>query len=208
MAAQSRPARNRKGRSRSSLGAFFLGFLCAVLALALGAYAWLHFGHPPAALARLGSRPLTPTLIPSSDPVRNPHPPLASHPAVPVLQPPFGISEDVYEAGARIYGKSCASCHGTPGHDGTLASSTTPRALQMWKKHPNGGGVGLSGREPGEIFYKTKYGIPLAGMPAYQHIYSDTQIWQISLLLKNAGQPLPDPVSALLSSTPKAPATP
>ncbi len=208
MAAQSKPARNRKGRSKSSLGAFLLGFLCAILALALGAYAWLHLGHSPAALGRLVSHPLAPTPTSTPTPVRTSHPNIPPHPTVELVQPPFGISEEVYEAGAKIYRKSCASCHGAPGHDSILASSTTPPALQLWKRHPHSSVVGLSSHEPGEIFSRIKYGVPLAGMPAYQHVYSDTQIWQVSLLLKNAGQPLPDPVLDLLSSTRKAPATP
>ncbi len=39
-------------------------------------------------------------------------------------------------------------------------------------------------------------------MPAYKHILTSTQIWQIALLLKNADQPLPDPVRALLIRNP------
>jgi len=35
-------------------------------------------------------------------------------------------------------------------------------------------------------------------MPSYQHILSDAEIWDVSLLLKNADQPLPDPVKAAL----------
>jgi hypothetical protein len=35
-------------------------------------------------------------------------------------------------------------------------------------------------------------------MPAYQHLYSDTQMWDVALLLKSADQPLPDPVMKLL----------
>jgi hypothetical protein len=38
-------------------------------------------------------------------------------------------------------------------------------------------------------------------MPSYKHILSDTQMWQVSLLLKNADQPLPDPVVQILTGT-------
>ena len=42
-------------------------------------------------------------------------------------------------------------------------------------------------------------GIRLTGMPAYGHVLTDTQSWQIALLLKNADQPLPDPVREILA---------
>jgi mono/diheme cytochrome c family protein len=34
-------------------------------------------------------------------------------------------------------------------------------------------------------------GIRLTGMPAFKDILSETQIWQVSLLLANADKPLP-----------------
>ncbi len=37
-------------------------------------------------------------------------------------------------------------------------------------------------------------------MPSYAHILTDTQIWQLALLLKNAGGDLPDPVVKLLNT--------
>jgi mono/diheme cytochrome c family protein len=37
-------------------------------------------------------------------------------------------------------------------------------------------------------------------MPAYQHVLTDEQMWDVSLLLKNADQQLPDPVMAILKS--------
>jgi hypothetical protein len=36
-------------------------------------------------------------------------------------------------------------------------------------------------------------------MPSYSHLLTDTQMWQVSLLLKSADQPLPDPVMAILN---------
>jgi hypothetical protein len=35
-------------------------------------------------------------------------------------------------------------------------------------------------------------------MPTYQNLLSDSDIWDVSLLLKNADQQLPDPVMKLL----------
>jgi mono/diheme cytochrome c family protein len=43
-------------------------------------------------------------------------------------------------------------------------------------------------------------GIRLTGMPAFNHVLSDTQMWQVTLLLKNADQQLPDPVIKILTT--------
>jgi thiosulfate dehydrogenase len=59
--------------------------------------------------------------------------------------------------------------------------------------------VGVSDDEAGETYWKVANGIRLTGMPAYNHVLSDTQMWQVSLLLKNANQQLPDPVVKILT---------
>jgi mono/diheme cytochrome c family protein len=110
-------------------------------------------------------------------------------------QPPFGISEDVFESGAHIYKARCAQCHGTPGRN--APASPQPAALQLWKKGIHGG-IGVSAKDPGDTFEKTRDGIEHTGMPSYHRLLTDTQIWQVTLLLKNADQPLPDPVQQIL----------
>jgi thiosulfate dehydrogenase len=113
------------------------------------------------------------------------------------VEPPFGISEDVFEGGAKVYHARCASCHGTPGHDGAAGRALKPAALQLWKKTA-AGGVGVSDIEVGETYRKIANGIHSTGMPAYSKLLTDTQMWQVSLLLKNADKELPAPVSRLL----------
>jgi mono/diheme cytochrome c family protein len=58
--------------------------------------------------------------------------------------------------------------------------------------------VGVSDDEPGETYWRVAHGIRLTGMPAYKDTLSDTEIWQVSLLLKNADKELPDPVVKIL----------
>ena len=120
--------------------------------------------------------------------------------------PPFGTSEDVFEAGARIYKTQCADCHGTPGHDVDYAAHMYPRAPQLWKKHRNGDVVGVSDDEAGETYWKVANGIRLTGMPSFDHVLSDTQMWQVSLLMKNANKELPLPVAQILNAPASTPA--
>jgi mono/diheme cytochrome c family protein len=75
-----------------------------------------------------------------------------------------------------------------------------PTAPQLWKAHRKGKVVGVSDDEPGETYWKVANGIRLTGMPAYDHVLTDTQMWQVTLLLKNADQPLPDPVMKILTA--------
>ncbi|WP_263374193.1 c-type cytochrome [Granulicella aggregans] len=175
-------------RKKSSSGGFGWGFLLGLVVAAAAAFAYFKFGMTP---AHVPDKPLP--FERAAAPVS---PPPVPHPERAIRTPPFGTSEDVFEAGAHIYKIRCASCHGTPGHDGALALSTNPPARQLWKRH--GDAAGVSGLEPGLIYGKIADGVPQNGMPAYAGQLSETQIWQVSLLLKSAGQQLPDPVMAIL----------
>jgi mono/diheme cytochrome c family protein len=50
----------------------------------------------------------------------------------------------------------------------------------------------------GETYWKVTNGIRLSGMPAFNHVLNQTQMWQVSLLLANADKPLPPGVLTLL----------
>jgi hypothetical protein len=55
-----------------------------------------------------------------------------------------------------------------------------PKPPQFFKGH------GVTDDSPGETYWKVQNGIPLSGMPAYGLSLNDQQLWQVSLLLKNA----------------------
>ncbi len=114
---------------------------------------------------------------------------------------PIPANETNYLAGAQIYKDHCAVCHGLPGQDKTaIASGMYPRPPQLFK------GKGVTDDEPGESYWKILNGIRLTGMPGYKSTLSETQMWQVSLLLANADK-IPDSVkSALAPAPPPAPA--
>jgi thiosulfate dehydrogenase len=176
------------GRSAGRLGPFVVGFLSAMVVIFGLALASLRFGHPPVAVA-------DPPFPLEKQVVRVP---LDDRTANELEKPPFGTSEDVFEAGAKIYATSCASCHGTARREVRFAHWMYPAAPQLFRKHSTTKVVGVSDDDPGVTFWKIKNGIRLTGMPAFHRIYSDAQIWDVALLLKNADQPLPDPVMNLL----------
>lgn len=178
-----------RGKSGGGAGKVLLGFILGVIAVVVVVYAYFQWGSPPVATADKPF-PFEKAIVSV---------PLNARIQKQIQKPPFGVSEDVYEGGAKVYRDQCASCHGTPGKDVKFAEHMYPNAPQLWKKHPRGKVVGVSDDEPGETYWKVANGIRLTGMPAYNHVLNDTQMWQVSLLLKNADQQLPDPVVKLLT---------
>jgi hypothetical protein len=170
-------------------GRFLLGFVVGLVVVAAGVAGYLRFGALPVAVADKAF-PFEKAIV---------HVPLNARIEREMKTAPFGTSEDVFEAGAHVYKAECASCHGTPGHDVAFAKWMYPSAPQLWKKHARNNVVGVSDDEPGETYWKVANGIRLTGMPSYEHVLTETQMWQVSLLLKNADQQLPDPVMGILT---------
>jgi mono/diheme cytochrome c family protein len=186
---QERDLKMAKKSGSGGFGKFILGFVVALLLAAVCVAVYFRFGAPPVAVAD-APFPFEKAIVQL---------PLESRIHREMQTAPFGTSEDVFEAGAHVYHNECASCHGTPGHDVGYAKYMYPNAPQLWKKHSHGNVVGVSDDEPGETYWKVANGIRLSGMPAYKHVLSETQMWQVSLLLKNADQQLPDPVQQILN---------
>jgi len=81
----------------------------------------------------------------------------------------------------RALHATLAVCHGLPGQP------TTAIARDMFPKPPAlMQGKGVTDDEPGETYWKVVHGIRLTGMPGFRDSFSDTQSWQVSLLLANA----------------------
>ena len=173
--------------TQGRIGFFLLGVAATVVAIFFGGYIYLKYGNPPVATAD-PSFPMEAQIV---------HVPLGVRIKREMQSPPFGPDDQVYEAGAEIYVKQCASCHGTPGHDVPFAKSMFPKAPQLWKKHENGV-VGVSDDEVGETYWKVDNGIRLTGMPSYQKVLSKTEMWQVAWLMKSADKPLSPHVQTTL----------
>lgn len=173
-------------------GGFLLGVIVTLVVVVGGVWGYLKFGSLPVATSDKPF-PLEAQIV---------HLPLHARIQHEMQQPPFAANEQVDQAGAQIYVQQCAACHGTPGHDSELAQWIYPRAPQLWKKHGKGNVVGVSDDDAGETYWKVKNGIRLTGMPSFQHLLSDEQMWDVALLLKSADQPLSPQVSSTLSGKP------
>jgi mono/diheme cytochrome c family protein len=84
-------------------------------------------------------------------------------------------------AGARIYREHCAVCHGRNGQPETaIAKGMFPHPPQLFTGH------GVTDDPAGETYWKAANGIRLTGMPGFKASLSETQLWQVSLMLANA----------------------
>ena len=116
----------------------------------------------------------------------------------PLAQPPIPADAANLTAGAQIYREHCSVCHGLPGRQETaIAKGMFPEPPQLLR------GQGVTDDPPGETYWKASNGIRLSGMPGFQKSLSDTQLWQVSLMLANANK-LPPAATAVVSQPPPA----
>jgi len=180
------------------MGRVLLGIVLGVLLVPVAVLVWFHYGAVPVAV---NDRPFPDEQLVTSFPLN------ARIDRELVKTPPIQPDEDTLVAGAHIYSDQCAVCHGFHGKPSRFGTHMFPTAPALWEKHRNGSVVGVSDDPPGETFWKVKNGIRLTGMPAYKEMLTETQMWQVSLLLANADKPLP-PAAVTILNGETSPATP
>lgn len=170
---------------------FLLGLIIGLVVVPLVGYEYVVTGHMPVATAAK-ALPFERTLAHKALNIR-----------VGQEMPktvPLQADEAAYTAGVPIYRDNCAVCHGLPGQDQTaIAKGMYPKPPQLFK------GKGVTDDEPGETYWKVANGIRLTGMPAFDRSLSQTQMWQVSLLLANADKL---PVSVKQALVPAAASVP
>ena len=167
------------------LKGLILGILLGLLLIAGTVYFYFSTGRAPVAtsappmpmekaLARTGLHAYLDRL---------PHPP----PQVPA-------DEANLIAGAKVYKDECAVCHGLPGEPkSALAQGMFPVPPQLFH------GTGVTDDEPWESYWKVENGIRMSGMPGFKGQLNETQIWQVTVLVKNADK-ITDPVKKELAA--------
>lgn len=164
------------------MGRLIVGILLGLVLLPLMVVAWFKWGNPPVAV--------TDHALPYERQIVS----VPLHARIDremVQTPPIMPDEANLVAGAQIYRNDCASCHGLHGQPSPFAAYLYPEAPQLWEKHHDGKVVGVSDDPTGETYWKVANGIRLTGMPAFSKILTETQMWQVSVLLANADKPLP-----------------
>jgi mono/diheme cytochrome c family protein len=165
------------------------GMILALILAPLALLAWFHWGNVPVAVA---DPPL-----PMEKQIT--HVALNARVAREMpANPPIQADEINLTAGAEVYRDQCAACHGFYGKPSSFGPHMYPSAPQLWKQHSNSSVVGVSDDAAGETYWKVANGIRLTGMPSFKVTLTETQMWQVSLLLANADKPLPPAALAIV----------
>jgi thiosulfate dehydrogenase len=113
-----------------------------------------------------------------------------------IPESPVAADEKSYLSGAEVYKQDCAVCHGLPDQPKTaVALGMYPPPPQLFH------GTGVSDDPPSETYWKAENGIRLTGMPGFKGRLTETQIWEVSVLLANSDK-LPATVKAALTAAP------
>ena len=182
------------------MGRFVLGVILGIILVPVVVLLYLKFGRVPVAV---NDPPLPQERLVTSVPLN------ARIDSELVKNPPVQADEAAFVSGAHIYSDNCAVCHGFHNKPSKFGLHMFPTAPPLWEKHGHGNGnvVGVSDDPPGETYWKVANGIRLTGMLSYKEILTDTEMWQVSVLLANADKPLPPAAVAILSgeTSPAAP---
>jgi thiosulfate dehydrogenase len=113
---------------------------------------------------------------------------------------PVAADEKSYMSGAEVYKQNCAVCHGLPDQPKTaIAQGMYPPPPQLFH------GTGVTDDPASETYWKAENGIRLTGMPGFKGRLTETQLWEVSVLLANADK-IPPSVKTSLASAANAPA--
>jgi mono/diheme cytochrome c family protein len=180
------------------MGRFLLGLLIGIVLVPVIAVAYFMWGRVPVAV---NDAPFPDEKLVTAVPLE-----ARIHREL-VKNPPIQPSEETFKAGAHVYATQCAVCHGLHDQDSMIGKNEFPSAPPLWEKHGHGDTIGVSDDPPGETYWKVANGIRLSGMPAYKKVLSETEMWQVSILLANADKPLPPEVVSILKGQTAASST-
>ena len=168
------------------IGVFLLGIIFCLVVLALCGYVYFGFGYAPVATS---APPM---------PFEKRFASMALHARVQAEAPknaPIQPDEPNLTVGAKVYVDNCAFCHGLP-----KQAAVPPAAKGMFPAPPQLFEDLVTDDPAGQTYWKVANGIRLTGMPAFSKSLSETQMWQVSLLMANADK-LPDQTKAALSQS-------
>lgn len=169
---------------------FVLGIVIGILLLVGCMYFYFSLGFAPVATAAR-PMPLERRLAKAAQHAyldKLPHP-----------QPMVPADETNLIAGAKVYKEQCAVCHGLPSEPrSAVAQGMFPKPPELFH------GVGVTDDEPWETYWKVENGIRMTGMPGFKGQVDEKEIWQVTMLVKNADK-ITEPVKKELlagNSTP------
>jgi thiosulfate dehydrogenase len=173
---------------------FIRGVIVGALALAAGIYGYARFGFLDLRADQTPSALEQHIMGTAMDESTDRH--------APEQKNPLQATQENLLAGARLYRDKCSDCHGSPiNPNSDYGRSFYPRVPQFMKQAPD-----MPDREN---FYIIKHGVRWTAMPAWGNIMTDSEIWQVVLVLNRfeklppeVDQELRKPVAAAPAPTP------
>ncbi len=96
---------------------------------------------------------------------------------------PLTADETNLQAGAQVYMKACAGCHGRMDQATGGAKGFYPSPPHLFPPSK-----GVTDDPVGATHWVVKNGIRFSAMPSFNQKLSDSEIWQVSLLLQSANK--------------------
>jgi mono/diheme cytochrome c family protein len=164
---------------------FVLGVIATLVALVIIVIAVTHLGLYPIGADNAPSH-LERTLAGRAmDVYADKHKPAGDNPIAPTAA---NLTQ-----GALQYEQHCALCHGgAKAKVSTMQNQFSPPAPQLVNRIPHD--------PPSWMFWVTKHGVRMTGMPAWTGILSDEDIWKIVAFIKNSGKLPPETQAAWQAS--------
>jgi thiosulfate dehydrogenase len=95
---------------------------------------------------------------------------------------PFDDSDML--AGAKLYKNHCSACHGLPQQpQKAFTKAMFPPPPQLFVKDDM-----VTDDPQGETYWKVTHGIRLSGMPSFANLMSDTERWQVAMVVAHADE--------------------
>lgn len=171
---------------------FIIGLVIGLVLPAIGGYIYLSQGFAPIATS---AKPM-PFEQKAANMIVRAH----MSKEAPKNEPAIPPDETNLTAGAAIYADNCAFCHGVPDTPATKAAKGMfPLPPQLFTHDEM-----VTDDPTGKIYWKVKNGLRMTGMPGFGEMLTDNQMWQVSLLLKNADKISPAVKGALVKPAPAA----
>lgn len=168
----------------SPLRWFVLGIVTALAGLGVGAYLFIKAGGVP---METSAKPLLQERTVARLALR------ASIGSAADEKGPLPVDDANMLAGLDQYREHCAVCHGIPGRPRPVISrGMFPRPPQLFER-----GSMVTGDPEGVTYWKVTHGIRLSGMPGFGDALSDTQRWQVTMLVAHADRLSPAVRAAL-----------
>jgi len=160
---------------------FVFGVVITLLVITCGVYAVSQFGlypigadNPPGSIERtIAGRAM--------DRYAEKHKPAGDN--------PVQVGSDSLMAGAKEYEEHCAFCHGgAKARISPMRDQFNPPAPQLINRIPHD--------DDAWLFWVTKHGVRMTGMPAWDRILSDDEMWKVIAFIKHSDKLPPDVQSA------------